>query len=239
MLGTVYNTFKNKGFGFLIDEKGVNRFFHFSSLLLDETIDPGDIVAFDEKRNEQGEIAERLAKMSITNLSIKPSNYDEVLEKIKIKETIPEKKQIIKKQFPISYIHKMSVSDLVEKNCLDLDFGMIYQDLSEIDQSNLITMILYHLPVSSIIVHKSSNGLRVIKGEQLLKTLHDFIQNQFHIEFNVLRPELTGNYFSQKPSLSEKTQGYLLNLNLPIQYIEGELSDEVIDEIEQYYKFMI
>lgn len=50
MLGTVYNTFKNKGFGFLIDEKGVNRFFHFSSLLLDESIEPGDIVAFDEKR---------------------------------------------------------------------------------------------------------------------------------------------------------------------------------------------
>ena len=236
MLGTVYNTFNHKGFGFLIDENGVNRFFHFSSFLIDEIVEPGDIVAFEGKSTNKGEIADRLSKMSLTNLAIKPSNYDEVMSKIRAKE-IRSEKAIIKKQFPNLYVKKFSVQDLIDNNILQLDFNSIYTDQNEIAKSNLIASILYHLPSPPIVIHRSQTVLRMIQGQRFLKILSEFVHNEFHIEFNVFRPELTGSYFSIKPALSDKTQGYLLNLELPVQFIEGEIDEEIIEGIRDIVNY--
>lgn len=64
MNGTVIWFSRKKGYGFLRDQEGLDRFFHSRELTQDQTIKAGDPVAFMPGEGEKGPTATRIVKLS-------------------------------------------------------------------------------------------------------------------------------------------------------------------------------
>jgi cold shock CspA family protein len=60
MLGKVYKFTAERGYGFLEDEEGGNRFFHVTEMLQSRIPAPGDVVQFEPATNERGLIAKKI-----------------------------------------------------------------------------------------------------------------------------------------------------------------------------------
>lgn len=253
MLGTIIKVINNKGYGFLIDERGTNRFFHFSSILYAaETINKGDVVLFKEDINDGNQIATELQKVSMyQNEVLRPGNYDKVLDYIENQESDNRQgihfsssiNPVEKKQFLHFDRNLVTIQEMIIENRYNVDYHTLVEsesyDMREI--SSIVCACFFHMPMPSIVLYVDKDGNpEILQGSKTLFALYSWLMDAFRIVDNPFREDMKGLRYSEiEATLGSSVKNYFDNLKMIIVCINGEVADSKHDELKEYYRFIL
>lgn len=260
MLGIVTQIFHNKGYGFIIDEMWNNCYFHFTSLKCEsENVTRRTVVSFESETNKDGgKIAVNIMQHDIKMCNILPSNYDEVLTLIDkhfskhngqidadsinkdaiSRKSIHDMTMAPKKTFAITNTQEISIHKLITINLFKLEFDVLIDFGKSIEEmTKVVDALFFHLPVGEIILYqKDTAHFMVLSGHKVIVALYEFMNNQFALKGCKLRRSLENTYFTNDLNpLNPKLKDYFTNIKIKVTTISGELVDENIDLIKNYY----
>lgn len=231
MLGTVSKLDLEKGLGYLIDENNTEFYFQLNELFANdkESIRVKDVVVFTIKASQKGKRRAFKVMRTLRN-TILPRNYNDVVEQINNKSS---KIVFNPNKFADFYKHHTNLFSLIEQNDMRINFEELVPVFNETDASNIICSLLYHLPLTEIVILKTEKKTFVLSGKKQLFYLYHFLNDDFQISDNPFRNDLVGKNYSNLPYTIKE---YISNLRVNMIIIYGEKAENKIESIQKIYE---